>query len=60
MFIIQSPMSVGNLIEEKYGITYSEKQVWVITRQKLNLNYGKPFIQYNARPENPEKDLKKN
>ena len=51
---------VSNLIEEKYGITYSEKEVWVITRQKLNLNYGKPFIQYNTRPENPEKDLKKN
>lgn len=32
---------VQNLIEEKYGITYSEKQIWVITRQKLNLNYGK-------------------
>ncbi len=51
---------VGNLIEEKYGIKYSEKQVWVITRQKLNLNYGKPFTQYNTRPENPEEDLKKN
>ena len=51
---------VGNLIEEKYGIRYSEKQIWVITRQKLNLNYGKPFIQYNTRPENPEEDLKKN
>ena len=51
---------MGNLIEEKCGITYSEKQVWVITRQKLNLNYGKPFTQYNTRPENPEEDLKKN
>ena len=51
---------VQNLIKEKYGITYSEKQVWVITRQKLNLNYGKPFIKYNTRPENPEEDLKKN
>ncbi|WP_231475695.1 helix-turn-helix domain-containing protein [Methanobrevibacter oralis] len=51
---------VRNLIKEKYGITYSEKQIWVITRQKLNLNYGKPFIKYNTRPENPEEDLKKN
>ena len=42
---------VRNLIEEKYGITYSEKQVWVITRQKLNLNYEKPFIQYKTHPE---------
>ena len=41
-------------------IKYSEKQVWVITRQKLNLSYGKPFTQYNTRPENPEEDLKKN
>ena len=51
---------VRNLIKEKYGITYSEKQVWVITRQKLNLNYGKPFVKYNTRPKNPEEDLKKN
>ena len=36
---------VRNLIKEKYGITYSEKQIWVITRQKLNLNYGNPFHQ---------------
>ena len=51
---------VRNLIEEKYDITYSEKQVWVITRQKLNLNYGKSFIEYNTRSENPEEVLKKN
>ncbi|MGN1363705.1 MAG: transposase [Methanobrevibacter sp.] len=51
---------IQKLIKEKYGITYSEKQVWVITRQKLNLNYGKPFTKYNTRPENPEEDLKKN
>ena len=51
---------VQNLIEENYGISYSEKQVWVITRKKLNLNYGKPFIKYNTRSENPEEDLKKN
>ena len=51
---------VKNLIEEKYGIQYSEKQIWVITRKKLNLNYGKPFLNYNTRPENPEEDLKKN
>lgn len=50
---------VRNLIKEKYGITYSEKQIWAITRQKLNLNYGKPFIGYNTRPENPEEDFKK-
>lgn len=51
---------VKNLIEEKYGIQYSEKQIWVITRKKLGLNYGKPFIEYNTRPENPKDDLKKN
>ncbi len=49
----------GNLIEEKYGITYSEKQVWVITREKLNLNYEKLFLEYNTCPENPEDDFKK-
>lgn len=51
---------VHDLIEDKYGVNYSEKQVWIITRKKLNLNYGKPFIKYNTRPENPEDDLKKN
>lgn len=51
---------VHDLIEDKYGVNYSEKQVWFITRKKLNLNYGKPFIKYNTRPENPEDDLEKN
>ena len=51
---------VHDLIKDKYGVDYSEKQVWVITREKLNLNYGKPFVKYNTHPENPEEYLKKN
>ena len=31
------------LIRDKYGIDYSYKQVWIITRKKLNLNYRKPI-----------------
>lgn len=48
------------LIEDKYGIKYSYKQVWVITRQKLGLNYRKPFIKYAEAPKNPDNILKKN
>lgn len=33
--------------------------MWVITRKKLGLNYGKPMLKYNTRPENAEKNLKK-
>jgi len=48
------------IIKDKFGIDYSIKQVWVITRKQLGLNYGKPFIKYSKTPENPELDLKKN
>ena len=47
------------IIKDKFGIDYSIKQVWVITRKELGLNYGKPFIKYSEMPENPELDLKK-
>jgi len=47
------------IIKEKFGITYSIKQVWVITRKQLGLNYSKPFIKYSETPENPELNLKK-
>ena len=43
-----------NIIKKKYGITYTPKQVWVITREKLGLNYRKPYIIYNKAPENAE------
>jgi len=51
---------VKKLIEDEFGIEYSDKQVWVITREKLNLNYGKPMLKYSTRPENAEEKLKKN
>lgn len=51
---------VKKLIKDEFGIEYSDKQVWVITREKLNLNYGKPMLKYNTRPKNAEKSLKKN
>lgn len=47
------------IIKDKFGIDYSIKQVWVITREQLGLNYGKPFIKYSNAPENPEIELKK-
>lgn len=31
--------SVKKLIEEKYGVKYSRKQIWVILRKKFGLNY---------------------
>ena len=48
------------LIKDKYNIEYSYKQVWVIVRKKLNLNYRKPYIKFNESPENADEDLKKN
>lgn len=47
------------LIKDKYNIDYSYKQVWVIVRKKLNLNYRKPYIKFNESPENADEDLKK-
>lgn len=35
---------VKKLIKDEFGIEYSDKQVWVITREKLNLNYGKTNV----------------
>ena len=48
------------LIKEKYGVDYSIKQVWVITRLKFGLNYRKPFIRYREEPPEARKDFKKN
>lgn len=47
------------LIEEKYGIKYSYKQVWEITTQKLGLNYRKPYLIYQEAPADAEDQLKK-
>ena len=48
-----------NLIKEKYGIKYSHKQVWVITRKKLGLNYRKPYLVYEKAPDNADEIFKK-
>ena len=50
---------VWKLIIDKYGINYSMKQVWMITRKKMELGYKKPFIVYNEAPENAEEIFKK-
>ena len=47
------------LIEERFGVTYSYKQVWEITRKKLGLNYCKPFLIYNEAPADAEEILLK-
>ena len=47
-------------ISEKFQIEYSYKQVWEITRKKLDLNYGKPFLKYKERSENYKEEFKKN
>ena len=50
---------VQRLIEEKYEVKYSYKQVWVITRQKLKLNYREPNLRYLEAPEDAEEQFKK-
>ena len=47
-------------LSEEFGVDYSYKQVWEITRKKLNLSYGKPFLKYKERPENYKEEFKKN
>lgn len=50
---------VKKYISNEFSIDYSYKQVWEITRIKLGLNYGKPFLKYKEHPKNHKKDLKK-
>jgi transposase len=47
------------LIEDKFEVTYSYKQVWEITRKKLGFNYCKPFLIYNEAPADAEDILLK-
>ena len=47
-------------ISDNFDVYYSYKQVWEITRNKLDLNYGKPFLKYKERPENYKEEFKKN
>ena len=56
----QSLKDAQKFIKDEFDVEYSVKQVWVITREKLGLNYRKPFIKYNEAPENAEEILKKN
>ena len=49
-----------NLIKDKYGIEYTPKQVWIITRKKLGLNYRNPYLVYDKAPENADEIFKKN
>ena len=51
---------VRQLIKDKFNVKYSIKQVWVITREKLGLNYCKPFLIYKESPENADEIFKKN
>ena len=48
------------LIEERFKVKYSYKQVWEITRKKLGFNYCKPFLIYNEAPADAEDILLKN
>ena len=53
------------LIEERFGVSHSYKQVWeitrkkLVTRKKLGLNYCKPFLIYNEAPADAEEILLK-
>ena len=46
-----------NIIKKNYGIEYTPKQVWVITRKKLGLNYKKPYLIYDKTQENTDEIL---
>jgi transposase len=50
---------VRKLIYNKFGVEYTYKQVWVITRRKFKLNYGKPAPESHDRPKNRKEILKK-
>lgn len=51
---------VHRLIEDKYGINYSYKQVWVIVKKKLKLNYRQPNLRYLEAPADADNQFKKN
>ena len=48
-----------NIIKKEFDVEYSNKQVWVITRKKLGLNYRKPYIVYESSPDNADEIFKK-
>lgn len=51
---------VQDLIYGLFKIKFSYNHTWFITRKKLELNYGKPFIRYNARTKEDMELFKKN
>ncbi len=51
---------VRDLIYSLFKINFSYNHVWFITRKKLGLNYGKPFIKYESRTEEDLNLFKKN
>ena len=51
---------VREIIYALFKIKFSYNHVWFITRKKLVLNYGKPFINYKGRTEEDIKVFKKN
>lgn len=51
---------VRDLILCFFGIEFSYNHVWFITRKKMGLNYGKPFIKYDERTEEDMEVFKKN
>lgn len=51
---------VREMIYTLFKIEFSYNHVWFITRKKLGLNYGKPFIKYEGRTEDDVKIFKKN
>lgn len=51
---------VKKLIFDKFGINYTYKQVWFISRRKLGMNYGKPSPKSPERSLERKSELKKN
>ena len=41
-----------------FNVKYSMKQTWITVKKKLDLNYGKPFLNYYEKPEDYKKILK--
>ena len=50
--------NVKDLIEDHFGVSYSEKQIMRILRA-MGMNYGKPFPRDYRRPIDAENILKK-
>ena len=46
------------LINNLLNVNFDYKYVWDITRNKLNLNYGKPTLHYKERPEDYKSKLR--